>query len=76
MNAINLTAYYKTIQKKTGKTPEDFKKLAAEKGFIENNNLKPGVKAMELIKWLKADFGLGQGHGLALYHSFKVDKDE
>ena len=76
MNAINLPAYYKTIQKKTGKSPEDFKKLAAEKGFVINNDLKQGVKAMEVIQWLKADFGLGQGHGLALYHSFKLEQDE
>jgi hypothetical protein len=74
MNAINLTAYYKTIQKKTGKSPEEFKVLAEEKGFVVDGDVKPGVKAMEVIKWLKTDFGLGHGHGLALYHSFKKEQ--
>ena len=71
MNAINLSAYYKTIKQKTGKSPEDFKKLASLKGFVVDGNLKPEVKPMEVIDWLKAEFGLGRGHGLALYHSFK-----
>ena len=71
MNQINLTAYYETIKKKTGKSPADFKKLAEEKGFVVDGDLKPGVKAGEVIAWLKADFKLGHGHGLALYHSFK-----
>jgi hypothetical protein len=73
MNAINLTAYYKTIKKKTGKSPEDFKQLAEQQGFVVDGDIKPGVKPMEVIKWLKVDFGLGQGHGLALYHSFKKE---
>lgn len=71
MNQINLTAYYATIKKKTGKTPEDFKALAITKGYFENGILKPGIKAAEVIAWLKADFGLGHGHSLAIYHSFK-----
>lgn len=74
MNAINLSAYYKTIEKKTGKSPEQFKQLAELKGFVFNGDLKPGVKPMEVMNWLKADFGLGRGHGLALYHSFKKEE--
>ena len=69
MNQINLTAYYATIKKKTGKTPADFKALAITRGYFENDVLKPTVKAAEVIAWLKADFGLGHGHGLAIYHS-------
>ncbi len=54
-------AYLDNIQAKTGKTPEDFKALAAQKGFM-----KPGVKAGEIVTWLKQDFGLGQGHAMAI----------
>src|SRR5512142_908680 len=54
-------AYLDNIQAKTGKTPEDFKALAAKKGFM-----KPGVKAGEIVAWLKQDFGLGQGHAMAI----------
>ncbi len=54
-------AYLDNIQAKTGKSPEDFKALAAKKGFLE-----PGVKAGEIVSWLKEDFGLGQGHAMAI----------
>ena len=71
MNKINLQAYFVTIKKKTGKTPADFKKLAEQKGFVINGAIKPELKAAEVIAWVKNDFDLGHGHGLAIYHSFK-----
>lgn len=71
MNQINLTAYYATIKKKTGKIPADFKELAIIKGYFENGMLNPSIKAAEVIAWLKVDFGLGHGHGLAIYHWLK-----
>ena len=54
-------AYLNNIQAKTGKSPEDFKALAARKGY-----LRPDVKAGEIVSWLKQDFGLGQGHAMAI----------
>ncbi len=54
-------AYLDNIQAKTGKSPEDFKALAAQKGY-----LRPDVKAGEVVSWLKQDFGLGQGHAMAI----------
>jgi hypothetical protein len=72
-NQVPVTTYFETIKKKTGKTPEDFKALAVAKGMFENGRLKPGVKATEVRNWLKADFGLGAGHSLALYHYIKGD---
>ena len=68
---IPLDKYYENIQKKTGKTPADFKELAISKGFFENGILKPSEKAAEVIVWLKKDFDLGHGHSLAIFHSFK-----
>jgi len=50
---MSFQAYIDNIKTKTGKTPEDFKKLAEKKGL-----LKPGVKAMEIVAWLKKDHGL------------------
>ncbi len=50
-------AYIDNIQAKTGKTPEDFRKMANEKGL---------VKYGELLKWLKTDCGLGHGHANAI----------
>lgn len=50
-------AYIDNIQAKTGKTPEDFRKMAKERGL---------VKYGELLRWLKTDCGLGHGHANAI----------
>ena len=66
-------AYLDNIKAKTGKTPEDFRKLAAKKGL---------TKFAELHAWLKADFDLGHGHATAIAHEImnadapKVTEDE
>lgn len=75
MNAINLEAYYANFKKNTGKTPEDFKKLAKDKGYIVDGQLKPTIEAGEVMDWLKEDFNLGRGHALAIYHSFKEETE-
>jgi len=71
MSTINLPAYFASIKKKTGKSPADFKHLAAQKGFMVDGSFKPEVKAMEIFNWLKEDFDLGRGHGMAIYHVLK-----
>ena len=58
---MSFQAYIDNIKSKTGKTRKDFKKLAEKKGL-----LKPDVKAMEIVGWLKKDHGLGHGHGHAM----------
>ena len=50
---MSYQAYLDNIQAKTGKTPEDFQVLAAEKGL---------TKYSDVMAWLKADYGLGHGH--------------
>jgi hypothetical protein len=64
---MSFQAYLDNIQAKTGKSPDDFKALAASKGFAEGGKLKPGVKAGQIVAWLKADFALGHGHAMAIY---------
>ena len=54
------------IKAKTRKSPEDFRQLAAEKGFTDGDGLKAGVKAGTIVQWLNEDFGLGQGHAMAI----------
>ena len=63
---MSFEAYIDNIKAKTGKTPADFKKIAEKKGL-----LKPGVKAGEIVAWLKKDFDLGHGHAMAIYATFK-----
>jgi hypothetical protein len=41
--------------------------IAAEKGLLD-----PGVKAGQIVAWLKQDFGLGRGHAMAIYASLKA----
>ena len=68
---MSFQAYIDNIKKKTGKAPEDFKKLAEKKGFIENGRLVETVKATQILNWLKDEFELGHGHAMAIYTTFK-----
>lgn len=70
-NGMTFQAYLDNIQAKTGKSADDFKKLAAKKGFTHNGKLKPEVKAAAIVQWLKEDFELGQGHAMAIYAVLK-----
>ena len=71
---MSFQAYLNNIQAKTGKTPDDFRKLAAQRGFTENGTIKSGVKAGEIVQWLKDDFDLGHGHAMAIYALLKGKK--
>jgi hypothetical protein len=68
---MSFQAYIDNIKTKTGKTPEDFKKLAEQKGLLQNGEIKNGIKAGEIVAWLKKDFDLGHGHGMAIYAVIK-----
>jgi hypothetical protein len=50
-------AYLDSIKAKTGKTPDDFRKLAVQKDLTQYR---------EVMAWLKSDFGLGHGHANAI----------
>jgi hypothetical protein len=73
---MSFQAYMDNIQEKTGKSPSEFKKLAEKKGFIRKGKLAEGVKAGDIVAWLKADFELGHGHAMALFALFKGVKKE
>ena len=64
---MSFQAYLDNIQSKTGKTPDDFRRLAEVRGLAASGALLPGVKATQVTDWLKADFGLGHGHAMAVY---------
>ena len=59
---MSFQAYLDNIETKTGLTPREFIELAHERGFGE------GTKAGPIVAWLKEDYGLGQGHAMALVH--------
>lgn len=62
---MSFQAYLDNIEIKTGKTPNEFIALAAEKGFDSE------TKSGDIASWLKADFGLGHGHAMAMVHVIK-----
>ncbi len=63
---MSFQAYLDNIRAKTGKSPEEFKALAAKAGVYS-----PTMKAGELVAWLKAEYGLGHGHSMAVWAVFK-----
>lgn len=71
---MTFQAYLDNIQSKTGKSPEDFKDMAAKKGFTVNGTLRPSVKAGEVVAWLKEEFELGHGHAMAIVALLKGSK--
>jgi len=63
---MSFQAYLTNIEAKTGKSQDDFRALAAKKGFTQAGKLAPGVKAGAIVAWLKEDFELGHGHAMAI----------
>lgn len=58
---MSFQAYLDNIEKQTGVTPDSFIKLATDKGLTQ-----PGTKATVITDWLKAEYGLGHGHAMAV----------
>lgn len=59
---MSFQTYLDNIETKTGLTPRQFVELAAERGFGAD------TKATPILEWLKADYDLARGHGMALVH--------
>lgn len=68
---MSFQAYIDNIKTKTGKSPEDFKKLAEEKGFLVDGLIPKNIKATEITNWLKVEFELGHGHAMAIFATLK-----
>ena len=60
---MSFQAYLDAVETKTGLTPRQLVAIAHEKGLDA-----PGTKAGAILEWLKADYELGRGHGMALVH--------
>jgi hypothetical protein len=59
---MSFQAYIDAVEKKTGKVPSELVAEAHAKGF------GPDTKAMEIVGWLKDDYGVGRGHAMAFAH--------
>ena len=71
---MSFQAYLDNIQAKTGIGPDGFRQLASDKGFAGAEGLAPGVKAGQIVQWLKDDFSLGHGHAMAIVALLKGAK--
>lgn len=63
---MSFQAYLDAVEKKTGLTPRQLIAIAKDKGFDD-----PETRAGVILDWLKADYDLGRGHGMALVHVIK-----
>jgi hypothetical protein len=63
---MTFEAYITNIRAKTGKEPRDFFDQAIREGA-----LRPETRTMEFVAWLKASSGLGHGHAMAVWESFR-----
>ena len=63
---MSFQAYLDAVEDKTGLTPRQLIEIARTKGLAEEP-----VKAAEVLEWLKDDYGLGRGHGMAIVYVLK-----
>ena len=62
---MSFQAYLDAIEDKTGKTPRQLVDEAHARGSGQD------TKAGEILAWLKEEYDLGRGHGMALIHVIK-----
>ena len=72
---MSFQAYLDNVAAKTGKSAEDLKAIAIEKGLADAGGLAPGIKAGAIIDWLKSDFDLGHGHAMSIVAYIKGKRD-
>jgi hypothetical protein len=49
--------------------------MAITKGYCDKAGLRKDFKASEILDWLKQNFDLGRGHGMALVAMLKGKRD-
>jgi hypothetical protein len=64
--SMSFQAYLDAVETKTGKTPREIVDQAKARGLDGES-----IKAGEILAWLKEDYDLGRGHGMALVHVIK-----
>lgn len=62
---MSFQAYLDAAEAKTGRTPRELVDEAHARGYDGS------TKAGEILEWLKTDYELGRGHGMALVHVIK-----
>lgn len=63
---MSFQAYLDNVETKTGKSADELKSIAIDKGLADQSGLATGVKPTAIIDWLKSDFDLGHGHAMSI----------
>ena len=63
---MSFQAYLDNVEAKTGKSAEQLKAIAIDKGLADDGGLAANVKPTAIIDWLKRDFDLGHGHAMSI----------
>lgn len=66
---LSFQAYLDAVEDKTGKTPTQLLEIACTRGFDS------ATKAQPVLDWLRDDYGVGRGHGMAFVHVLKNGAD-
>ncbi len=72
---MSFQGYLNTIELKTGRSADQFCQWGRDRGFSTDRGLAPGVKAGTILAALKAEFGLGHGHAMAIVALLKGKRD-
>lgn len=72
---MSFQAYLDNVEAKTGKSAEQLRSLAIDKGLADGKGLASGVKATAVVDWLKGDFELGHGHAMSIVAYIKGKRD-
>jgi hypothetical protein len=68
------SAYVKSIQEKTGKTPDEYWRLAVAKGYIAGGKIT--AKHAAMLAWLKGEEGLGHVHANMIITYLRLRSDD
>ena len=72
---MSFQAYLRNVEEKTGVTPVRFRELAVAKGYADATGISANVRPMQVVNWLKEEFGLGHGHAMAVVAFLKGKRE-
>ena len=68
---MSFQAYINAVETKTGMPIADLTAIARNKGFVNaDGKVASGIKAGDVVAWLKSDYGLGHGHAMSVWALF------
>ncbi|MGL4438813.1 MAG: DUF4287 domain-containing protein [Bosea sp. (in: a-proteobacteria)] len=63
---MSFQSYIANVEASTGRSITELVAAAKAEDLADDKGLAPGVKAGQVLTWLKDQYGLGHGHGMAV----------